>query len=85
VVPGPRPLNKTIIRITWVFRNKLDEHATITRNESRLVVQGYNKEEEIDYDETFTPTTKVEEITILIAFAAHMGFKKFQIDAKSAN
>lgn len=41
----PRPENRTIIGTKWVFRNKLDEHGTVTRNKARLVVQGYNQEE----------------------------------------
>jgi len=36
-----------------VFKNKLDEFETVTQNKVRLVVQGYNQEEEIDYEETF--------------------------------
>ena len=38
----PRPEGRTIIGTRWVFRNKLDENGVITRNKSRLVVQGYN-------------------------------------------
>ncbi|XP_049381315.1 uncharacterized protein LOC125845854 [Solanum stenotomum] len=68
----------------WVFRNKLDENGVITRNKSRLVVQGYNQEEGIDYDEAFAPVARMEAIRILIAFAAFMEFKLFQMDVKSA-
>ena len=39
--PVPRLSNKTVIGTKWVFRNKLDEHGTITRNKARLVAQGY--------------------------------------------
>ena len=56
----------------------------ITRNKSRLVVQGYNQEEGIDYDETFAPIVRMEAIRIVIAFAAFMGFKLYQMDVKSA-
>ena len=55
----------------------------ITRNKSRLVIQGYNQEEGIDYDETFAPVARMEAIRILIAFAAFMGFKLYQMDVKS--
>ena len=46
----PRPKNHTIIGTKWVFRNKKDESGVITRNKARLVVQGFNQEEGIDYD-----------------------------------
>ena len=72
------------MKIRWVFRNKLDENGVITRNKSRLGVQGYNQEEGIDYDETFAPVARMEAIRILIAFAAFMGFKLYQMDVKSA-
>ncbi|KAH9703924.1 hypothetical protein KPL70_011269 [Citrus sinensis] len=37
----------------WVFRNKMDESGVVVRNKARLVAQGYNQEEGIDFDETF--------------------------------
>jgi len=68
----------------WVFRNKLDEQGIVTRNKARLVVQGYNQEEGIDYEETFALVARIEAIRILIAFATHMEFKLHQMDVKSA-
>nr|GEX39592.1 copia protein [Tanacetum cinerariifolium] len=41
----------------WVFRNKLDENGIVSRNKARLVAQGYNQKEGIDYDETYAPTS----------------------------
>jgi len=67
-----------------VFQNKLDELGTVTRNKARLVVQGYNQEEYIDYEETFTAVARIEAIQILIAFAAHMEIKLYQMNVKSA-
>ena len=66
-----------------MFRNKLDEFGTITRNKARLVVQGYSQEEGIDYKETFAPIARIEAICILITFAAYMEFKLYQMDVKS--
>ncbi|GKC58685.1 retrovirus-related pol polyprotein from transposon TNT 1-94 [Tanacetum coccineum] len=43
----------TIIGTKWVFRNKLDENGIVSRNKARLVAQGYNQQEGIDYDETY--------------------------------
>ncbi|KAH9763589.1 hypothetical protein KPL70_001218 [Citrus sinensis] len=44
----------------WVFRNKMDESGVVVRNKARLVAQGYNKEEGIDFDETFAPVTRFQ-------------------------
>jgi len=62
----PKPKDRTIIGTKWVFRNKLDEQGTVTRNKARLVVQGFNQEEGIDYEETFAPVVRIEAIRILL-------------------
>ena len=48
------------------------------------MVQDYNQEEGIDYKEIFAPVAKIEAIRILVAFAAHMEIKLYQMDVKSA-
>nr|GEY00738.1 copia protein [Tanacetum cinerariifolium] len=52
-------------------------------NEARLVAQGYNQQEGIDYDETYAPVARLESIRILLAYACTLDFKLFQIDVKS--
>jgi len=42
------------------------ETSLMSRNKARLVVQGYNEEEGIDYEETFAPVVRIEAIRILI-------------------
>ncbi|GJT46842.1 ribonuclease H-like domain-containing protein, partial [Tanacetum coccineum] len=44
-----------------------------------------NKEDGIDYDETFAPVVRMEAIRIFLAFATYMNFKVYQIDVKSAS
>jgi len=36
----PWPKDRSIISTKWLFKNKLDEFRTVTRNKARLVVQG---------------------------------------------
>ncbi|KAI3745847.1 hypothetical protein L6452_08258 [Arctium lappa] len=79
----PRPSDKTVIGTKWVFRNKLDEHGTITRNKARLVAQGYRQEEGIDYDETFAPVARLEAIRLFLAYAVFKDFIVYQMDVKS--
>ncbi|GJW01932.1 retrovirus-related pol polyprotein from transposon TNT 1-94 [Tanacetum coccineum] len=50
----------------------------------RLVAQGYNQQEGIDYDETYAPVARLESIRILLAYAYALDFKLFQMDIKSA-
>ncbi|GKA67901.1 retrovirus-related pol polyprotein from transposon TNT 1-94 [Tanacetum coccineum] len=80
----PQPRNMKIIGTKWVFRNKLDENVIVSRNKARLVAQGYNQQEGIDYDETYAPVARLESIRILLAYACALDFKLFQMDVKSA-
>ncbi|GJW51076.1 retrovirus-related pol polyprotein from transposon TNT 1-94 [Tanacetum coccineum] len=50
----------------------------------RLVAQGYNQQEGIDYDETYAPVARLESIRILLAYAYALDSKLFQMDVKSA-
>ncbi|GJZ06206.1 retrovirus-related pol polyprotein from transposon TNT 1-94 [Tanacetum coccineum] len=68
----------------WVFKNKLDENGVVSRNKARLVAQGYNQQEGIDFDETYAPVARLESIRILLAYACAHDFKLFQMDVKSA-
>jgi hypothetical protein len=54
------------------------------RNKARLVAQGYNQVESLDFGETFAPVAYLEAIRILLPFAASKGFKLYQMDVKSA-
>nr|GEV14926.1 retrovirus-related Pol polyprotein from transposon TNT 1-94 [Tanacetum cinerariifolium] len=76
--------NMTTIGSKWVFRNKLNENGIVSRNKARLVAQGYNQQEGIDYDGTYTPVARLESIRILLAYAYALDFKLFQMDVKSA-
>nr|GFB37677.1 copia protein [Tanacetum cinerariifolium] len=80
----PQPRNMTIIRTKWVFRNKLDENGVVFQNKARLVAQGYNQQEGINYDETYASVARLESIRISLAYACALDFKLFQIDVKSA-
>ena len=76
--------NASVVGTRWVFKNKLDEEGTITRNKARLVAQGYNQQEGIDFDQTYAPVARLESIRMLLAYACYKKIKLFQMDVKSA-
>ncbi|GJZ57201.1 retrovirus-related pol polyprotein from transposon TNT 1-94 [Tanacetum coccineum] len=80
----PLPKNQSIIGTKWVYRNKLDQNGIVSRNKARLVAQGYNQQEGIDYDKTYAPLARLESIRILLAIACANDFKLYQMDVKSA-
>ncbi|GJU45386.1 retrovirus-related pol polyprotein from transposon TNT 1-94 [Tanacetum coccineum] len=57
-----QPKNLKIIGTKWVFRNKLDKNGVVSQNKARLVAQGYNQQEGIDYDKTYAPFDRLESI-----------------------
>ncbi|GJU76797.1 retrovirus-related pol polyprotein from transposon TNT 1-94 [Tanacetum coccineum] len=79
----PLPHGKIAIGSKWVSRNKKNEHEITTKNKGSLVAQGYSQEEEIDYDETFAPVTRMEAIKIFLVFTTYMNFIVYQMDVKS--
>ncbi|GJT67389.1 retrovirus-related pol polyprotein from transposon TNT 1-94 [Tanacetum coccineum] len=71
----PQTKNMTIIGTKWVFRNKLDENGIVSQNKARLVAQGYNQQEGIDYDETYAHVARLESIRndeVYFAFGRHL-------------
>ncbi|GJU40016.1 retrovirus-related pol polyprotein from transposon TNT 1-94 [Tanacetum coccineum] len=61
-----------------------NENGIVSRNKARLVAQGYNQQEGIDFDECYAPVARLESIRILLAYACAHDFKLFQMDVKSA-
>nr|GFD01652.1 hypothetical protein [Tanacetum cinerariifolium] len=80
----PAPDNISPLTLKWLFKNKHDEEQTVNRNKSRLVVRGYRQEEGIDFEESFAPVARMEDIRIFLAYAAHKSFIVFQMDVKTA-
>ena len=67
----PRPKDKNVIGIKWVFRNKLNEDGKVSRKKARLVCKGYSQEDGIDYGETFSHVSRLEGVKTLLVYATH--------------
>jgi hypothetical protein len=78
------PTGSKPIGTKWVWKNKEGEKGEVLINKSRLVSQGFNQKEGINYEETFAPVARLEAIRILLAFSVAKGFKLHQLDVKSA-
>ncbi|GKF93045.1 retrovirus-related pol polyprotein from transposon TNT 1-94, partial [Tanacetum coccineum] len=79
-----KPHSKTIIGTKWIQKNKMNENGIVIKNKARLVAQGYNQQERIDYEETFAPVARLDVIRIFLAYVAYIGFLVYQMDVKSA-
>ncbi|GKB20403.1 retrovirus-related pol polyprotein from transposon TNT 1-94 [Tanacetum coccineum] len=79
----PKKVSEALKHSRWVdvMQDELNQFA---KNKARLVAQGYNQQEGIDYDKTFAPVAKLEAIRIFHAFSTYMNFIVYQMDVKSA-
>ncbi|GJW16413.1 retrovirus-related pol polyprotein from transposon TNT 1-94 [Tanacetum coccineum] len=80
----PRPEEKNIIALKWLWKNKCDAENIVVRNKTRLVAKGYRQEEGIDFEESFAPVARLEAVRMFIAYAAHKNITIFQMDVKTA-
>ncbi|GJT17680.1 integrase, catalytic region, zinc finger, CCHC-type containing protein [Tanacetum coccineum] len=49
----PRPCDRIIIGVKWLWKNKTNAENIVVRNKSRLVAKGYCQEEGINFEESF--------------------------------
>lgn len=66
-----------VIGTQWIYKNKSDEKGIVTKNEARLVAQGYNQIEGVDFDETFALVSRLKSIRFLLGVACMLKFKLF--------
>ncbi|GJU00452.1 retrovirus-related pol polyprotein from transposon TNT 1-94 [Tanacetum coccineum] len=81
----PYPFHLWFLQLlkTVGLKNKRDETRIVIKNTARLVAQGYNQQEGIDYDETFAHVARIEAIKFFHVFATYMNFIVYQMDVKS--
>ncbi|GJR83704.1 retrovirus-related pol polyprotein from transposon TNT 1-94 [Tanacetum coccineum] len=60
----PCPEKVFLIKLKWIYKVKTDEFGGILKNKARLVAQGFRQEEGINFEESFTPVTRIETIRI---------------------
>ncbi|MCO5580873.1 hypothetical protein L7F22_034745 [Adiantum nelumboides] len=78
------PTGKKPIGTKWIFKVKRKQDGTVDRYKARLVAKGYAQQKDIDYDETFAPTSRASTVRSLVAIAAHHNWKVHQLDIKTA-
>jgi hypothetical protein len=72
-----------VISTKWVLRNILNKDGQVTRNKAILVCKVYSQVEGIDFEETFSPVSIMEEIRLILAYEFSKNIKVYQIDVKS--
>ncbi|GJW82598.1 retrovirus-related pol polyprotein from transposon TNT 1-94 [Tanacetum coccineum] len=63
----PRPTNRNVIAVKWLWKNKSDAENIVIRNKSRLLAKGYKQEEGIDFEKSFAPVARFEAVRMFVA------------------
>ena len=78
------PKGKRTVGYKWVFSIKHKIDGLIKRYKARLVAKGYTQTHGIDYQETFSPLTKLNNVRILLSLAANLDWPLHRFDVKNA-
>lgn len=78
------PPGRVPISCKWVFKQKLDQEANVSRYKARLVARGFTQRYGEDYLETFAPVVKFPTMRIILALAAHEDLEMLQMDVCTA-
>jgi hypothetical protein len=82
--PVELPANQRPIGLKWVFKAKKDEQGRVVKHKARLVAKGYMQKQGIDFEEVFAPVARMESVRLILAVAAHEGWRVHHMDVKSA-
>jgi hypothetical protein len=67
----PPPSHGHVIGCQWIFKIKRHSDGTIARYKARLVTNGNQQSEGVDYFETFSPVVKQPTVRVVLSIAVH--------------
>ena len=80
----PLPQDRKETNGRWVFTIKQGKEPDRVQYKARYVAKGYSQVHGVDYNETFSPTTRFTSIRILLQKAVNDGLHLHQMDVKGA-
>ena len=78
------PRHAKPITTKWVFRPKCDINGNIVKYKARLVARGFEQVYGRDFDETYSPVTRLSSLRLLFALASQFSLVLFQMDVETA-
>lgn len=78
------PPGKKAIGCKWVFKIKRSSVDGSTRYKARVVAKGYLQRENIDYQETYSPTVRMNTLRLLLGLAQTRNLRVDHLDVVSA-
>ena len=80
----PLPQDRKETKGRWVFTIKQGKEPGRVQYKARYVAKGYSQVHGVDYDETFSPTTRFTSIRVLLQKAVNDSLYLHQMDVKGA-
>ena len=78
------PHGKKPVGCKWLFTVKYKGDESVERYKARLVAKGLTRSYEIDYQEKFAPTTKLNIVRVLPSLVVNQDWPLHQLDVKNA-
>jgi hypothetical protein len=78
----PLPKGRKLVRCKWVYRTKYASYGSVELHKSWLVSKGFSQVEGIDYNETFSPVSKMNSICIVLSLDTSHKWEVHQMDVK---
>jgi len=78
----PKGANK--VSCKWVFSVKYGSNGAIERYKARLVARGFSQRHGVDYDETFSPTVRMDTLRLFLAIVAREDLECHHVDVNNA-
>jgi len=78
------PAGRKLVTTKWVFRPKHDIQGNITKYKARLVARGFEQIYGKDFDETYSPVTRLSSLRLLFALAMQFHLELQQMDVETA-
>ncbi|KAE8182665.1 hypothetical protein CF328_g8434 [Tilletia controversa] len=75
---------QNLVTSKWVLRLKKNADGSIQKYKARLVARGFTQIEGVDFDETFAPTSRLQNMRLLLANAVALNMDVHQIDYETA-
>jgi hypothetical protein len=77
------PKDKKTIACKWVYKVKHNANGSMSIYKARLVAKGYVQTYGIDYEETYSPVTKMTIVIVIIVMVATKGWSLHQMDVNN--